>query len=178
MKKIAFLLLLLSGFLTVGCKKKLTQFYIEYTSQATVPATASTFLPFSINTPALETNSTYEFESNDTRKDRIRSIYLKDLQLDIVSPNGETFSFVNTIELFISSPGLSEKRIAYLDSIPANVGNSMALLIDNTDLQEYIKAETYQLRLKVISDETVPQDVLIDIYTNFLVDAQLIRKKK
>lgn len=178
MRKIAFLLLLLSGCISVGCKKKLTQFYIDYTAQATVPATVTTFLPFSVNTPALETNSTYEFESNNTRKDHIRSIYLKNLELNIVSPNGETFSFVNTIELFISSPGLSEKRVAYLDSIPNNVGNALSLSLENTDLQEYIKSETYELRLKVISDETIPQDVQIDIHTSFLVDAQLIRKKK
>ncbi|MBI3237445.1 MAG: hypothetical protein HYZ43_01135, partial [Flavobacteriia bacterium] len=76
------------------------------------------------------------------------------------------------------SPGLSEKRVAYLDSIPNNVGNALSLSLENTDLQEYIKSETYELRLKVISDETIPQDVQIDIHTSVLVDAQLIRKKK
>lgn len=176
MKRLLLFSLLL---LTVsGCKKKLTQFYVDYHSEAVVPATVSTFFPFSVNTPEMETNSTYEFESNDTRKDHIRSIYVKQLDLTITQPSGETFSFVNSIELFISAPGISEAKIASLAAIPENVGNTLSLTPTNTDLQEYIKADSFTLRLRVVSDETIPQDVHIDIYSNFLVDARLIRSKK
>jgi hypothetical protein len=161
-----------------GCTKKLTHFYIDYTTEITVPATLTTAFPFSLQTPPVGTNSTFEFEDHDTRKDKIQSIFLKELKLTIQDPSGETFSFVNSVSLYISTDDLPEVLVAKSDSVPDNIGDVLSLTPSDTDLQEYIKATKYRLRLKIISDETVPQDIHIEAYSNFLVDARLIRKKK
>jgi hypothetical protein len=173
-----FLLLILTGFTLSGCQKKLTHFYVDYESETVVPSTIIIGFPVSLHTPELETNSTYEFENKKTRKDLIQDIFLKKLRLTITDPDTETFSFVNSIQLYISTTMLDEVKIAELNDIPADVGNELELNTLDTDLKEYIKAEKFKLRLRVLSDETIPQDVHIDIYSQFLVDAQLIRLKK
>lgn len=160
--------------ITVSCKKKLTQFEIDYTSEVVVPSSLGQFIPVSLYTPDVTTNSSYEFESNDTRKDLINSIYLNNLTLTITSPSGETFSFLNEVELFMESPGTAEQRIAYKTDIPPSQGTTLVCDLENVDLQEYIKDDSFTIRLRTTTDETIPQDVHIQIYTNFLVDAKLL----
>lgn len=174
-KYIALSLILLVAIISSSCKKKLTQFHIDYTSQVVVSSTVGQLVPFSLNTPQMETNAEYEFESNNTNKERINSIRLEQLKLTITSPSNETFSFLNSIEIFISSPNIEERKVAFKESIPANVGNQLICELVDVELQGYIKEETFKLRLKTVTDETIPQDVTIDVYTDFFVDAKLIK---
>ncbi len=176
MKRIGFGILLLHAALFLGgCKKKITQFYVDYHTEAVVQSTFGNFVPFSVGTPEMETNSTYEFEANDTDKKRINSIFLKNLVLTVISPNNQTFSFVNDIEVYIDSPNNPEILIAAKNDIPNSTGQQLNMQVPDTDLQEYIKDTKFSLRLKVVTDETIAQDVQIDIYSNFLVDAKIIR---
>lgn len=177
MKKHYLLLLLLPLFF-FSCKKKLTEFYVDYTSDCVISSTFSVATYFSIITPEMETNSEYNFENNNTKKKYIKSIYLKDLVLTIKSPNGQTFSFLNEVEVYLSAPGLSEISVAKKSNISNSIGNTLALDLENVDLQEYIKSDKFSLRLRTKTDETIAQDVDISIYTNFLVGARLIRFKK
>jgi hypothetical protein len=174
MKKILFLLFI--SFAITGCKKKLTQFYINYDSQITIPATLTQFLPIAINTPPITTNSTHEFEINSTKKEYIRSIQLSELQLTIESPSNETFSFLNTLEIFISSSGLPEKMIANKYNIADTVGTTIYCNVNDQDLQEYIKADNFALRVSTETDETIPQDVTVSIHSRYFVDAKLSKK--
>lgn len=176
--RLLLLLVLIIGLLPLSsCKKKLTQFTIDYTSTATIPSTFGTLVPFSIGTPEIETNSTYEFESNDTKKDYVKHINIETLTVKITNPSGETFSFVNDIEIYIDSPNQPEILVANKYDIPTTIGNYFELDVLDSDLKEYIKDDTFTLRLKVTSDETIPQDVTVEIFTDFFVEAQLIRNK-
>ncbi len=173
MKKYAIYGILLLVLLS-SCKKKLTEFEIDYTAEVVVPSTLGQALPFSLYTPEITTNSEYEFEVNDTRKDKINSIFLKDLTLTITSPSGETFSFLNSIEVYIKSPNAAEKRVAYKENIPSGIGSVLICDLVYQDIQEFIKDDTFTLRLETVTDETIPQDVHIEVYSNFLVDASLL----
>lgn len=169
-------ILLFTTLLLLGsCKKKLTQFYVDYTSTVVIQSTVGQALPFSVLTPEITTNSEAEFESNNTNKDHIESILLKDLILTINSPQGQTFSFLNSVEIYISSPNQAEKKVAFKDNIPANVGSSFACDIVDLDLQSFIKDDKFTIRVKTVTDETIAQDVHIDVYSNFFVDAKLIK---
>lgn len=163
------------GVANTSCKKKLTQFHIDYTSQVVVSSSVGQLVPFSLNTPQMETNAEYEFESNNTNKERINSIRLDQLKLTITSPSNETFSFLNSLEIFISSPNIAERKVAFKESIPSNVGDEILCDLVNIELQEYIKEDSFKLRLKTVTDETIPQDVTIDVYTDFFVDAKLVK---
>lgn len=157
-----------------SCKKKLTEFTIDYDSEVVVSSSFGQLVPFSLSTPEMETNSEFEFESNNTRKDKVDRIWLNNLTLTITSPSGETFSFLNSVEIFISSPNVAERKVAFKESIPSNVGTTLVCELVDVELQEYIKEETFTLRLVTVTDETIPQDVTINVYTNFSVIAKLI----
>ena len=168
-----FLVIGLVG-LTSSCKKKLTEFDIDYTSEVVISSTFGQLVPFSLNTPEIQTNSEFEFEANNTRADKVERINLRELRLNITSPNGETFSFLNSVEIFISSPNHSEKKVAFKESIPANVGSQLTCDLVDVELQDFIKDDKFTLRLVTVTDETIPQDVTVEVFTNFRVKAKLL----
>ncbi len=157
-----------------SCKTKFTQFYIDYNSLATIPSSTPLDLPFDVFTPEQTTNSSYQFEINDTRKDKIEKITLEDLSIKITSPESEDFSFLKDISVHISADGLSEQLIAYKYDIQNSIGNELECKETNIDLQEYIKKDRFTIRLETITDEIITQDIDVDIHTNFFVDAKLL----
>lgn len=161
--------------LFVGCSKldELTKFNIDYETQATIPSTVGINLPFDVLTPETETNSSSTFESNDTRKDLIEEIKLTKIQLEIVTPSDADFSFLESIEVFISAEGLSEILIASKIDVPVGI-SLLDLDVTDVDLKEYIKKDKYTLRLNTITDEAISQDHQIDIKSTFFVDAKIL----
>lgn len=169
--RIVYLLLISSLFF--GCKKKLTQFYIDYTSTTVISSSVPVNTFFNIYTPEKETNSSTEFEVNDTRKDLIKEIFLEDLTIEITSPDDQDFDFLKSIEVFISSENLIEQKVAFKENIPNNTQKIECELLD-VDLQGYIKEDNFTIRIRTITDQILTQDVELEIYTNFFVDAELI----
>lgn len=159
-----------------GCKKidKLTHFNMEYTETFTIPSSTGVNLPFNIASPDVETNSTSEFEINDTRKDLIEEIQLTQLDLSITSPSNGDFSFLKSAEIYISADGLSEAKIAYINSVPSSAGKNLSLETTKADLQEYIKKDKFDLRLKVVTDEIITSDYQVETHAVFYVDAKIL----
>lgn len=157
-----------------GCKNKLTNFNLDENFQTTIPASSPIDLPFTVYTSEQTTNSEFEFESNDTRKDKIEQIILEELRITITSPQGEDFSFLNNLEIFLSSTTQSEEEIAYLNDISENIGDELNCKVIGQDLQKFVKDDKYKIRLVTVTDEIITQDIDVNIYTNFFVDAKLI----
>ena len=168
-----FILFIIS-LLLFSCKKKLTEFYIDYTSEATIPATIPIASPINIWTPDQTTNSEFEFEVNNTAKDRIRSIILKDLEITIVSPTNQNFSFLKDIDIYISADDVGEELLAYKHDISDDIGQELTCKVTNNDFQEFIKEDNFKIKLKTVTRELITNDVKVAIYTNFLVDAKLL----
>lgn len=168
--EIISILLILSG-----CKQidKLTQFEIEYDRNFTIPANTSIDLPFDIPLPDIETNSEESFAVNDTRKDRIEEVRLTSLNFKIESPSDADFSFINSVNVFISAEGLPEILVAWQDSIPENT-DSLELETSDADLKEYIKKDTFDLRFNTIIDELLTSDHVINMHSVFFVDAKIL----
>lgn len=142
--------------------------------QATIPSSSPIDIPFTIYTSEQSTNSEIEFESNDTRKDKIQQIILKELNITIISPQGEDFSFLNNLEIYLSSTNQAEEKVAYLNKISDNIGNELICKVVGQDLQKFVKDDKYKVRLVTVTDEIITQDIDVNIYTNFFVDAKLI----
>jgi hypothetical protein len=142
--------------------------------QATIPASSPVNLPITVYTPEQTTNSEVEFESNDTRKDKIQQIILEELTVTITSPQGEDFSFLNSLEIFLSSTNQAEEKVAYLNEISNTVGSEISCDIIGQDLQKFVKDDKFKIRLVTVTDEVITQDIDVNIYTNFFVDAKLI----
>lgn len=173
MRKILYFLSLLT--LLFGCDKidELTKFNLDYETQVTIPSSAGINLPFDVLTPETETDSETKFNSNDTRKDLIEEIKLTELQLVITLPSDADFSFLESIEVYISADGLEEIKIASKLDVP-ETPSTLDLEVSDVDLKEYIKKDSYNLRLNTVTDEAMSQDHEIDVNSTFFVDAKIL----
>jgi hypothetical protein len=167
------ILLLCMGF--AGCKalKELTTFYITYAENVTIAKSTMVDLPIDIATPDIVTNSEATFSANNTRKDLIDEIKLRQAKLIVTIPAGGDFSFLKSVALYISSANQAETKIAWRDDIPDDVGNELVLLVSDADLKEYIKADKYKLRIKALTDKLTSQDYTVRIETEFAVKGRL-----
>ncbi len=159
-----------------NCKKvdKFTQFNLDYTETFVIPSSTGTNLPLNFFSPDIETNSTTEFEVNDTRKDLIEEIKLTRLDLTLKNPSSGNFDFLKSAEIYIAADGLSEAKVAYIDNIPNNSAKSISLTTTNADLQQYIKKDKFELKLKVVTDQILTSDHEIETYSVFYVDAKIL----
>ncbi|MBT9188204.1 hypothetical protein [Zobellia russellii] len=170
-------LLILTVFATLtSCDKldELTKFDLDYNSQVTIPSSAGIDLPFDMFTPDMETNSDSQFEVNDTRKDLIEEIKLTKLELEITSPDDSDFSFLESIEIYISAEGLDEIMIASKEEVDENIGDVLDVDVIDVDLKEYIKKDKFNLRLNTVTDELISMDHEIDVNSTFFVDAKIL----
>jgi len=174
MKRIGGLLLLLFALSLFSCNalKKLQQFYINYNTQVVFPANIPVNLPLSITSPEIQTNSSQVFQNNNTSSNLIQSITLNKLSLKITSPSGQTFSFLQSVSVYISTDSLPEVEIAYDNNIPANVGDSLALSVTNADLENYIKA--IKMRIAGTTDQLLTTNVDATVNAQFFVQANLL----
>ena len=176
MKKYIFLIAV--SIAVLGCKKldEFTQFNMPYSETVVIPSSSGVNLPFNIFTPDTETDSESTFEVNDTRKDLIEEIKIKKVELNIQSPDGEDFSFLESISVYLSADDLPEIKIAWNDNVSENTSDTLKLELLDIDLQSYIKKDKFSLRLNTKTDEFLASDHEIEIKTLFFVDAQLRKK--
>lgn len=176
MKYLTFVSSLLLLILTSNCESldNLTQFNLEYSSSVTIPPTTGLNLPLNLFTPEMETDSESEFAIHNTNKDLIEEINLTEMMMTITSPNNQRFDFLNEISVYINAEGLSELKIAEAKDIPENIENELNLNTLENDLSEYIKKDKFSLRVNTITDKLISQEIDINVFSNFFVDAQII----
>ena len=174
---LCFGLLLISG---VSCKKfdKKTQFELIIEDSFIIPSNVGINIPFvNFPTPPVNTNIDEELAIENKKKKKIESIILKELQFIIRTPITSTFSFINDIELSISADGLPEIAIAELHDIPFIVGKTLQLIVDSSEeLEAYIKKDSVNLHVAVTTDETILQDVTVDLKAVFFVDVKVFNQ--
>ena len=151
----------------------LTKFDLTYKSKVVIPASTGIDLPFDVLTPDMETDSESQFEVNDTRKDLIEEIKLTELQMVITSPTDADFSFLKSIEVYISADGLDEIKIAE-KRVDEDAGSTLDVDVLDVDLKEYIKKDKFNLRLNTVTDEAIGSDHEIDVNSTFFVDAKIL----
>ncbi|MEZ5007576.1 MAG: hypothetical protein R2753_05415 [Chitinophagales bacterium] len=171
------LILIIGIFAAISsCKllDKLTQFNMEFNQEVSIPSSTVINLPINIETEDTETNSETTFEINDTKKDLVEEILLKQIDLTITSPSNKNFDFLKSVSIYISAEGLEELKVAWLDEVPDNVGNTLDLEKTNSDLKEYIKKDEFKLRLNTTTDQIITTNYDINIHTIFKVDANIL----
>lgn len=174
--RVSLVFVLLMFTTLTACKKlrELTRFTVSDTSYATIPSGGVINLPFRINTPDVQTNASQEYESNNTRADLVRTAFLTEVKISIYSPNSADFDFLRSLEVFIAASGLEEKRIAYINNIPQTALKTINLTTEpSIDLKEYLKNETYQLRIQAVTRQLPGSDVTLEIASRYLVEADV-----
>ncbi|MCX2742627.1 hypothetical protein OO013_02055 [Mangrovivirga sp. M17] len=175
MRKLTFLSFTVITFLLSSCETidSLTQFYYDEETSFTIPGQTSVGLIDNITTPEVQSSGSQEFESNDSRADMVESCKLVELNLTLNSPEAGNFDFLNEINIYISAEGLPEKLIATETNVPTGV-TQFSLETQDVDLAEYIKAGAYTLKTDVTTDQILTEDHVINVYSNFFVDAKIL----
>ena len=69
---------------------------------------------------------------------------------------------------------MPEIAIAELHDIPFIVGKTLQLIVDSSEeLEAYIKKDSVNLHVAVTTDETILQDVTVDLKAVFFVDVKV-----
>ncbi|MDP9040531.1 MAG: hypothetical protein M3N30_01035 [Bacteroidota bacterium] len=160
--------------LCCSCKKieELFTFTITNQCSVTIASTSPVNLPVDVTTPNVTSNSSQEFKNNNTNVSLVKNIILENLQLTITSPSNQTFNFLQSIHIYISTNSSNEIELAHLDQIPANV-SSIALIPTQAALDQYVKASSYNLRTEVVTNQVITQNVDIIVNSKFKVTANL-----
>lgn len=176
MKAFIFHLFICSLFFITGCKKEGSGFgfNLKLEEEFVVNNGSPINLPFNLLLPDLETNSQTHFENNNTRADYVTEIKLTQLDLNIVDPPNQDFSFLKEIEIFISADGLDETRLAFKKNIQ-NSEKSLSLETEKTDFTEYIKQDQYSLRVRTVVKSTFNNSIKLKADILFRVRARLAR---
>ncbi|MEJ6617415.1 MAG: hypothetical protein QNL61_10955 [Crocinitomicaceae bacterium] len=162
--------------LSNSCKKidELTKFEMEYDATVVIPSSSGINLPFNIYSPSVSSNAEATFEINDTRKDLIEEILLKEMVLRVDAPNGGDFGFLESVEIFINAQDLDELKIAWYYNVPDSQGSTLDIFTTAEDLKEYIKKDNFTLRVNTVTDEILTSDYHINIFSRFFVDAKIL----
>ncbi len=158
-----------------SCKKvdELTHFTINIDEQTTIdPIPVVPNMPLNIPIPEVTTNSSENFENNNTNKDLVEDARLKKMTLTVSSPESGDFSFLNDVEVYMKAEGLEETLIASKHDIEG--GKTIDLDCEDKDLSAYIKKDTIEFRIKTTVDEITLDEYTIDIHTEFLIDAKIL----
>jgi len=169
-------------FLT-SCGGKLKQlaninFDIPYNQQITVPGTGYAYgtplpgggitLPF----PAVPvaTNSQQYITQYHTSADKILMVNLKSMNLQIASPSGQNFDFLDNISIYISAKNQPEMLIASQNSVPKGQTTLNFTVPDSTvNLKSYFLADTMYFRLSAHINAVPPTGEQLQLSSVFHV---------
>ncbi len=170
------ILILILPILFFGCEElaQLTQFNMPYDTSITISTTTQIDLPIDIGTPPITTNAESTFSANGTNPDLIEEIKLTELVLTVVDPASGDFGFLKEITIYIDADGLSEVEIASSGQVSPSAGAELSLTTTDVDLKEYLKKDSFSLRISVTTDEAITEDHDIRIDANFFVDAKIL----
>ena len=162
-------------FISTSCNKfdNLVTFYVDDQTTTTIKSSSPVSLPIELPTPDITTNSENEFKKNNTNVDLVKDIYITQLKLTITSPENKTFSFLKSIHIYISTNENNEIELAYKEDVNSN-SQSIDLDLTKEKLDTYVKADSYKLRTKATTRETLTQDVDIQIDLQFKVTAKTL----
>lgn len=169
----SFLLLLLITAFSCDQINNLLTFYVKSNTNITVPSSSPLPFPFEFLTPNVQTDSSQEFKKNNTNVDLVKDVILDEVKLTITAPEGKTFSFLESIKIYISTDDDDEILIASAENI-TSTDSSIKLTTTQAKLDAYIKASSYKLRTEASIRETLTQDVSIRIDLKFKVTADVL----
>ena len=174
MKKIIFSLLVISTVLLSTSCKKYKEFNVTSTSSFTIPSNNALInLPMEIVTPESTTNFQSQVETQGSSSKLIDHVTLTSFNLTITNPANANFNFLNSIEVYLSSPNQPEILLASQYDIPENNATQLMLNPSGEDLKEYVKESNLTIRTKAVTDKVINYDISIKTDEVFLVKVAL-----
>ncbi|MEM7036406.1 MAG: hypothetical protein AAF570_05445, partial [Bacteroidota bacterium] len=100
----------------------------------------------------------------------VENIYLKNLELEMLSPPGLEFDWLKHITLFVDAAGQTRTELAHKFDIDDSEGARITLEPASNKLDDYVRSETYQLDAQVTVDQLLLQDIQLRAYMAFEVE--------
>ena len=170
MKKIFLLAPLLALLAIASCKKidQLLTFTVDVTQSVTIPGY---FVGAQLPPVSVTTKSEESFRNNKTTRDRVKNVLLDKLVLTVTNPAGATFDFLEKIDIYINTPNANNKiLLAHLYTVPRGV-STITLEPTTAKLDEYLKADSYQLTVDAKLAGFNPNDFTVRSDSRFKVTA-------
>ena len=150
-----------------------TRFVIyESIPPITVSSVIGVNLPFEPPVPDISLDFSSTSQNTNPHIGLIRNINLRDFILRITSPQGQTFNFLKDIDVYISTDILPEIPLAHHKQITNSIGSVLHLVPEGSVLDDYLKSESFILRLELVADYAIFTDLVID--GEWVLDVELI----
>ena len=177
MKRLVLLLLVIILIPAESCRKirdlANININIPYSTQVTIPAVYEDGVPIpfggvnaSIGPVAIATNSKQYIQEYNTSPDKILHVKLKQLSLKLLSPEGETLDFFDTVRVYISAEGQPEFLAAYYFGRP-NGQDSIAMVCSDMNLKSYFLADVMYFKLNARFNRVPEPGTTLGIYSVF-----------
>ena len=138
----------------------------------TVSSLIGVNLPFEIPFPDISLDFSSTSESTNPHIDLVENITLLDFILRITSPQGQTFNFLKDIDVYISTDVLPEIKLAHHYNVDNSIGSVLPLVPEGVELDDYLKSESFDLRLNLVADQLIFTDLVIE--GEWVLDVELI----
>ena len=175
--RLLFILIISIPFFLSSCKKidKATQFDIIIEKQIEIPSLIGINLPFNIPTTEIHSNINEQLEIKKKKKKKIEELFLEELEISILTPLNKNFNFLRSIHVYIKAEGLTEILVAKSQNLTnQNLNKLLITPIEELDLTAYIKKDIIDLKVELITDETLFQKTSLNIKSTFWVDAKIM----
>ena len=158
MKKILFLLAVIISFTACQKIKNLANigFDAPFSQTVTVPPVpgytygmaipgGATDLPFP--PLAAATNAQQYFDQYHASRKNVVSANLTSLTMQITSPAAQTFDFLNSVQLYISTESQPEVLVAFLNNVPKGQKTITLNITPGLNLKDYVDGDSVIIRL-------------------------------
>ncbi|MEM9822186.1 MAG: hypothetical protein AAF985_13980, partial [Bacteroidota bacterium] len=169
MKKLFYLLCL--PFLLVNCgSDTIPLAEMPYQLQFTIPAGLSPFENWYFLFEDIPNNKNTVFNSASLSDEEIIEIRGKSANLTALFTNIE-FDFIHDISIRIFKEDPDDYReLFYRTEIPFNISGDLGLIGGETDVQQYLQDDTYNILIKIIPRASTPE--VIDCRLDYVIFAR------
>lgn len=132
---------LFAACLWLGCEGKLFTIHVDEEAETVVPK--GTLFEALLGDLGfydffeLDVTSSQELQNRGVEPGDVKGVGLESFELVVVSPSDGDLSFLGSMDVYVSAPGLDEVLVASVDDIPEGV-KFIDLTVDDVDLTAYV----------------------------------------
>lgn len=121
----------------------------------------------------IPTNSKEILEDNETALSLVTSVNLSELKVDMLLPTNQDFGIMDSVWIYLSANGVSEKLAAYNYNV-TDTGRSIVLTPTDADLKDVFIADTMKVRIEAFFVKDVSRTNTLKFNMKLKVNADLL----
>ena len=166
------LAIILFTVISCGALKHVT-FYDDFHETVTVPQQTLATGTNTITTPNIPTNVSTQLRQNNTSSDLVQSVRLETMTLTITAPQGQNFSFLQDIQVFILTDSLPAVEVAHRSNIVSS-SDTLNMDIDGAELKPYLISNSFKMKFITTNSKVTLTTTTLDVYLRFRFEANLL----